>query len=346
MTITEAFKAGFNVINRRWQLVVVQLVLMVVNCLSMFVFVGLPLIIAILLFGLDVSMLAAPDSFMSMVHNPADLLTKYLGMVLIIITSILIYITVASALWLYVCGGTAGVIGRALIDPTSRFSLREFFTEARKMFFPLAWFSSYIALLLIAASVLFAVFGGGTIALVYAARAWGSTLTLFLGYFFSLVAILSMLAAILIFFAVINYGVAGLFFKGRGAIRTFNDTMRFLWNNQNAFWLYALCFFGYIAISFSFMLMVIPFKLIPVVGVVITLPVKILLSVVQSYLGLLVVSVIFAYYFDAEVKGTEPVTGIPAEPAGDGSTPVEDISPPAVPAQEEIPGEMDEKRES
>jgi hypothetical protein len=117
---------------------------------------------------------------------------------------------------------------------------------------------------------------------------------------------------------------------------------------QHAFWLYTLLFLGYIVVSFFAMLISYPFHLIPIIGTIISFPLQLISYMVQGYLGLVVLAVVFTYYYELEIK--KPETGT-AEPAtnlaatDEGSTSPEDTS--TVQAQEQadaLPAQ-DEKSE-
>ena len=341
MTYSEAIKNGFRLVNGKWQLVAVQAGMMLFNCISFFIIVGVPLGIAFIIFGLDLTGLAEVKDVIGLLRNPAELLSKYFGLVLIIVTSFLFYILMITTLGLYVFCGCMGVIGRTFLDPSSKFSMRTFFGEARKLFLPIAWFSLLIGLIFIIIAFILGLFGGGVAFIVSAAKSQDSTLALFLGISLSLILLLLGLGIILMTLAIAVYGLAVLFFKGEGAIKSFKGAFTFLWNNQNAFWLYIILLVGYILTSFVVMLIVYPFNLIPLIGAIISFPFQILSYVVQGYLGLVIIASIFTYYFEAEVKKNKTeTTPVPfSEPPGGGSSMIGDIFAPQAPAQETtLPG--------
>jgi hypothetical protein len=310
MTFSEAIKGGFSLINKRWQLVAVQIGMILINCFVLFIMVGIPLVIALILFGLDLTSLVEKRELLGMLQNPSYLFTKYLGLMLIIASSILLYILFATTLWLYVYSGTAGMIGRSLLEPSLKFSMSAFFSEAN---FPLMWFFLIVSLVFLGIILIIGLFGGGTAALVSIAKSQDSTLALFLGIFFSSVILLISLSMIFVALAVTMYGIAALFFKKEGAIKAFKDAVSFLWNSQHALWLYILLVVCYVLASIIMMFITYPFQIVPVVGTIFSLPLQILSSIVQTYLSLVLTAVIFVYYFDSEIKGPEPV---PMEPAG------------------------------
>lgn len=352
MTFTGAIRTGFHTINRRMQLVGVQAVLMIINCCSFFVVVGIPLGIAFVIFGLDLTGLTHAKDIFSMFSSPSDFIAKYLWLVLMVVTSILLYFLFVTTLGLYVFSGSAGIVGRSILDPSEPFSMKRFFSEARQFFFPLLWYTCLISVIFLAIAFMLGLFGGGIAAIVSAARSQDSTLALFLGIFFSLVLALAAIGLLLAILSVTVYGIAALFFKREGSWKAVKDACTFLWNHQTAFWLYALLFLGYVVVSFFAMLISYPFHLIPIIGTIISFPLQLISYMVQGYLGLVVLAVVFTYYYELEIKKPETVAVEPlpdpavgVTPADEGSTNSEDISAAQAPQQADaLPGQ-DEKLE-
>ena len=342
MTYTDAVKSGFSLINRNWQLVAVQVGMMIVNCIGFFVIVGIPLGIAFIVFGLDLTGLAEMRDLMGLLRHPTELISKYMGLVLIVVTSFLLYLLIVTTAGLFIFAGSVGTVGRAVLDPLRKFSMKLFFAEAKRIFFPLMWFSLCMGLIFIVIAFILGLLGGGVAAIVQSARSQDSTLALFLGIFFSLVLALCAIIVILAAIAVTVYGIAVLFFKTAGAIRSCREAVTFLWNRQSAFWLYVLLFFAYLIASFILMLFTYPFNLIPFIGTLISFPLQLVSYVVQSYLGLSIIATIFIYYYEAEIRRPEAVAEI-LEPADsvqatdESSSGPEDTSDAGVPQQEETP---------
>lgn len=346
MTFTEAIRAGFHTINRRMQLVGIQAVLMIINCISFFVVVGIPLGIAFVIFGLDLTGLTQAKDIFTMFSSPSDFIAKYLWLVLMVVTSILLYFLFVTTLGLYVFSGSAGIVGRSILEPSAPFSMKRFFSEARQFFFPLIWYTCLISLVFLAIAFMLGLFGVGIAAIVSAAKTQDSTLALFLGIFFSLVLALVAIGTLLAVLAVTVYGIAVLFFKREGSWKAFKDACVFLWHRQHAFWLYALLFLGYIIVSFFAMLISYPFHLIPIIGTIISFPLQLISYMVQGYLGLVILAVVFTYYYELEIRKPQAETAEPdSVPTAEGSTSPEDTSSVQAPEQADaLPGQ-DEKLE-
>ncbi len=342
MTYSEAIRSGFRLVNSRWQLVAVQAGMMLFNCIAFFVMVGIPLGIAFIIFGLDLTGLTEMKDFIGIFRNPAELLSKYFTLVMIVISSFLFYILMVTTLGLYVFGGSLGIIGRSIVDPTLKFSMKAFFHEARKFFFPIMWYSLLVGFVFIIIAFVLGLFGGGIAAVVSTAKSQDSTLALFLGIFFSLILIVIGVSLVLGTLAVTVYGVAVLFFRGEGAVRSFKGGFKFVWDHQHAFWLYVLLLMGYVIVSFIVMLVVYPFNLIPIIGTIISIPFQIVSYVVQGYLGLVIVAVVCNYFFEMEVRKTlvPPVETLQETTPPDSTGP-KDISSAQAPQQESTPPETE-----
>jgi hypothetical protein len=348
MTYSEAIKTGFNTINRLWQLIAVQAGLMVINCIGFFVIVGIPLGIAFVIFGLDLTGITQAKDFFSMFTSPSDFISKYLWLVLMVVISIVFYILIVTTLGLFVFSGSAGMIGQGIFVPSAFFSMKRFFSEGRQLFFPIMWFSGLMGLLFIVVAFMLGLLGGGIAAVVSAAKGHDSTLALFLGIFFWLLLSLAAVSLILAILAVTVYGIAILFFRREGSVKTLRASCLFLWNRQDAFWLYILLLLGYVTGSFVMMLISYPFYLVPILGPIISFPLQLISYIGQGYLGLIVLAVVFVYYHELEIRKdmlVQAVAGQEAAATAEGSRSPEDTSVVQEPAQEAPRPAPDEKPE-
>ena len=151
MTFVEAIRDGFRLVNRNWQLVLIQISMLFISAIGAFIIVGLPLAIAFIIFGIDLTGLTDVRDVLGMLRGPSDILSKYLGLVLIILTSILLYILVVALLGIYIFGGSIGIIGRSLRDSSLKFHMGVFFGEAKRLFLRLLGFTSVIGVISIIA---------------------------------------------------------------------------------------------------------------------------------------------------------------------------------------------------
>jgi hypothetical protein len=324
MRYIEAIKDGFGLINRNWQLVLIQVGMVFASILGFFIVVGIPLAIAFIIFGVDLTGIADLRDIFGMLRGPSDILSRYLSFILIIIASILLYVLAVTVLGMYLFGGSVGIIGMSIKEKTLKFSMRRFTGEAKRLFLRLLAFTSVIGLIFIFAAFCLGLLGGGIAAIVSYARSQDSTLALFFVTFFSLIVIILSLSFILGSLSVTLYGIAALYFKGSGAFRSIKDAVRFLIKYPDGFWLYAVLFVCYLLASFLLGLLNYPFTLIPFLGTILSFPYQFFSYVVQTYLGLVIIAVIQSYYyskeFPSEPAETAAESPVPGPDAGEENT--------------------------
>jgi hypothetical protein len=301
MTNMEAIKDGFRLVNKNWQLVLIQLSMVFVSSIGFFVVVGIPLAIAFIFFSVDLTQFANVKNIFNILKEPSDIISRYLGLFLIVLSSFLFYLILVSLLGIYVFGGSVGVIGRSIRERTSRFSVRVFFEEAKRLFGRLLGFTSVIGIIFIIAAFALGIVGGGIAALVSFAQTQDSTLALFIGTFFTVILVIAAAVIILGILAATLYGIASLFFKGTGAIQSVKEASRYLVGHPNAFWLYTILFAGYLIASFVLILLSYPFTLIPIIGTILSFPYQLISYAFETYLGLIIIAAMFSYYYSTEI---------------------------------------------
>ncbi|HBG92852.1 MAG: hypothetical protein A2X54_08595 [Nitrospirae bacterium GWF2_44_13] len=330
MTYSNVVKNGFKLIYKNWQLVPIQFGMMLVNGIGFFVFVGIPLAVAFVIFGLDFTEMTELKNLMGTMRDPSEIITKYIGLIVVLLVSFIVYLLVATAVGLYVFGGSAGIIGRAVKDGVKRFNKNMFFSEGKRLFWPLVGFTAIIGIIFLGVAFVIGVFAGGIGIIISIAKGYETTLAVVLGIFFSLLLFCIGFALIISSIALALYGTAVIVLKGTGPWQATKDTIKYLYRNPAALWLYCLAFGGYFLATFLLILLGTPFNLIPIVGTIIAIPYQIFSYALQSYLGLVIVAVIFIYYYSTEVKPSETLPPLLAdegtEPISGNSTPLSDTS--------------------
>jgi hypothetical protein len=301
MGYAEVIREGFRAIHRTWQLLLVQLGMVILSGIGFFVFVGIPLAIAFVIFSIDLTGITQLEDIFRLFKGSSDILSRYFGLVLIVVGGFLMYIILAAIFSIYVFAGSVGVIGKALEDKTLKFSMPLFFSEAKRLFMPMLGFTSIVGVIFIAAAFVLGIMGGGVMALVTFVKSQDSTLALFLSLFFSLLLIIIALIVLLAILSVTMYGVAALVMKGLGPMKSLREAAHYVVRHPNAFWFYALLFGGYLFVSFLLVLLGYPFSLIPVIGTILSFPYQIISSGFQTYIGLSIIAALFAYYYSTEI---------------------------------------------
>ncbi len=300
MTYVNAFKEGFHLINRNWQLVGIQVLVMVVNCISFFVVVALPVGIIAVAIGMDIEGLS---NFEDLTHNLGSYLADYMVLIMIGIFFVLIYLLVISVLSIYIYGASSGVIAYSINNPSEKFSLKRFFGEGKRLFWPMF---RYIAVVLLVINALLIIVMAIFILMVFISeflKGFESNMAVFISIFLMLLSISVMLFAVTFGLAVTFYGTAILVFHGKGAFTSLKEAIIYIYKKQSAYWFYCILLGGSVVAAVILMLMGLPFSEIPVVGTLLAIPYQFFTYVVQSYLGLLVMAVIFKYYASGFIAG-------------------------------------------
>jgi len=295
MSIMDPIKSGFSVINRQWQLVIVQFVLSLIGCMGFFLIIGIPLIAVVIALGLDVAEITKLKDYLFEVESPMDLLKSYLGIGLVLITAITLYAVFAFSLWIYGLGGSSGVIASAMRDKGYRFSTHGFMTEAKRHFYHLLGYTTLVGAILLLAFFVLGIIGGGLVAV---ASLLGDS---FLGKFLSVMTIIALtisaLGLMFISMAVILFGAGLRGFEGVEVFETLKITLLYFRDKPSVMGLFVLLFLGYMIIYGSFASLAILLGLIPIMGQIILLPYQLFLYALQGYLNLIILASLMSHYW-------------------------------------------------
>ncbi|MCE5194056.1 MAG: hypothetical protein LLF28_01150 [Nitrospiraceae bacterium] len=339
MTYTDAIKKGFNLITNNWQLVFVQIVMMIIIFIGLLVFIGIPLLIALLVFGIDLTELMRLKDFFLTMTSPSKIISKYIGLIIVLAASFVFYLLAITCIWLYALAGTAGILGRAIKDESAKFSLSVFFSEGKRLFFPLLWYSGIIGLVFTAITLFYGIVIGLMIAVINMMKQQGAALSIFLGIFLSLILLTTGIFVLVCTLAATTYGIAEMVFRNTRPLKALKETAKYLYNKPSALWLYFIGFGGYIAASFIIILIGAPFNLIPIIGTIISLPYQLASSIAQTYLWLVLIGAAFIYYFNS----TKEMSKIDIVPLAEFIPQVSDTSQFQAPGQELSPPQKEEK---
>lgn len=293
-----AIKEGINTVHRNWHLVIIQFVSLLLSCIAFFVVVGIPIAFAFIMLGLDLTEILRFNDFLSAFKGSADLLSKYLGMAIIVILSLFLYLAFIIILWIFTISGTIGTLKNSILTSDYRFSLKSFFIEGKRFFFPVFFFSVTVGIIFIILAFMLGLLGSAASTITEIAKTQEATLALFLGVFFSLIIISAGLFLIIVTLSTAVYGIAYLAFNiSRQPFETLKETIRYLYSTPSSISFYAILFLGYIATGFLIILIGSPFTLIPIIGPILSLPYQVVTYIIQGYVNLIMLSSVFHYYY-------------------------------------------------
>jgi hypothetical protein len=288
--ITECIKEGFHLANKNLQLVFISTVVSIINLISFFVILGLPVIAVLIYLGFDLA--HARDMLPSILQNPSELITNFLGAIFLIVTSFVLYLAFTSFLSIYALGGTLGVLKDSAVNIQYEFSLASFFREAKTNLSRLLGLISLVLLGVIILFVVFMITGGMAAAIINAVIKSKSTLEMFFSSFALLTIVVFSIAIVFAGLVFGVYSVVVLVTDGRGVMESLGRTFNFLKHTPQALLFYLILIVGFIAANAFFYgiqiaVSVMPF-FVPLVYIINT--------IFQSYLAIVVWSFLIVYY--------------------------------------------------
>lgn len=291
--IFELIKDGFRLTHKNLQLVLVQIAFIVVSCIGFFIFVGLPLAITFVYFGID---LVHAKDLLQILISPAEIVSKYFGLVIFILTAFILYLVITFALGVFTFGGTLGVLRNSVHDSQYKFSLSSFFQEGKKLFFPIAGFAIVASAGLVVVFFILGVFGGYGSSIISAYGEKETFIAVLTGTFFALLLIVCSLVIAIGALAFVFYSVIALVVERIGPLKAFKKGFALIKEEPKAFIFYAILILGYMSANFLLVLLVYPLSLIPVIGPIISFPFHLASYVLQSYLWIVIISSVLVFY--------------------------------------------------
>jgi hypothetical protein len=292
--IIECIKEGLNLAQRNWQLVLLKIVVAIINLFLLFVFIGVPLVIVIASLGIDFAY--TKDLLPGFINNPTEILSKYLGIVLLIFAAFTLYICVVSVITLYTFGGTIGVLRTSALNLQYKFSLSSFFQEARTLFFPLLWLLSLLYLFVTLAVIFLGILTGTVFLMIHIFGDSGSTIYVFTVFFFSLLLIFLAIAGGMGIFIYAVYSIMSLVVDRKGVMESLKTSWSYLKHRPRAFLFYIVLILGIFGINICILILGGIIQILPVIGVVIAIPYQLIYYVIQVYLGVFLWSSMLIYY--------------------------------------------------
>lgn len=317
MRLSEALRQGFQVINSNWQLVGTQLAAAALSIIAFLVIVVLPLAVSVAALGTEITdvrdLLEIPSALSLLVTGSVALLA--LAAALALLFSVFFV-----AVSVFAFAASSGVIALRVRDRGQRFTLRLFFSEGRRLFSTMLRYATaagivFVPLLIVTALLAFLLYS-------IAGRIQGLDATgeIFLGVF----AILVLLSLLLFLFtssiALFFYGAAAAVFTGSSGFASLREGARFLISDRMAYWLYCILFSCSVLLTFMLAISALPLRILPHIGSYLSVPYQVFTTLVQTYFGLYISSVLFTYFYGARtISGSPSIrptdNGRPGSPA-------------------------------
>ncbi|MBF0536697.1 MAG: hypothetical protein HQL03_00415 [Nitrospirae bacterium] len=298
--------------NKNWAVVAIQLVVVFVTMTGLVVLIAIPLVLAAVVFGSNLTEIV--NNF-SMEYLARLITARHLTIAIVIALVLTIYIIAMFLLLFFIYGASCGLLGRSVREPEHGFTLKGFYVEGKRMFFPLLGFNVVIGLIAVTESVVIALCYLFILSLRDMANAGSTPVGNFIDIFSALITLTVLFFLLTGTLSVNVYGTAILALRGGGVFSALRGSVLLIINRPSAYWFYIICIVGFVVCSLVMVILVAIISMIPLVGKLLAIPLQLLIQVAQSYMGLLAISSVFSYYHGLIAGGSSPQSGILTEVA-------------------------------
>lgn len=297
MNYIGVIKDGIAVVNHSWQLVIIHLFSAMLSFISFFLIVGIPISIAFVMFGLDLTEILRLKDLMEVIRSSVGLLKKYFAMAIVIITSLLFYFTLIVALWLFTIAGSAGTIGKIIKNEVDKYNSKIFFSEGKRLFLPIFGFSALVGVIIMVFAFLLGILGGGISSIIEIAKSQEAVLALFLGIFFSAIIFITGIFLIVTILSLSVYGIAHIVFNKITPLNALRQAFNYLYRNPSSVLFYAILLIASTLTIFIVFLLGSPIVLIPFLGPLLSPLFQMVSTLIQAYVNLVMIASAFIFYY-------------------------------------------------
>lgn len=290
----DCLKEGFLITNRNLPLVFIKIIASIINLGGVFLFIGIPIMVAVTYLGFDIARLR--EIIPALINNPFEFISNYILLLALIIFSMLFYLVLSSLFLLYVFGGVLGILRLSITEPGFRFSLRTFFTEASRSFGRLIRLLFLLSLIALPFG-LFLIASNGISVFFY--RSITPDLGFMDTFIRTFMAVLIFIFSLIIGFAGLTIGVYSFIIsvtEKRAALSSLSGAFHFVREKPGAMLFYLLLIVMILAMSTILYIFQMPLHLNPASGILTGVSIYILNLLFQSYMSVVLWSSLMAFY--------------------------------------------------
>jgi hypothetical protein len=325
MGYISTIKEGIEVTNRNWPLILVQFLFMFLGFLSMLVIVGIPLAIAFIIFGIDLTeMLRQPD-LMSIFQLAGEMLSKSLPIVIFVVLSFILYAATLIAMSIFVCSGTIGVLAKS-IQNGRHFSLKIFWAEARRLFFPVFIYANIAGLGFTLLTMIMGILSEIVNQLSIFIEATWPVFGAFTNIFFGFILGATGLFIFLVLMGLSLYGFGYLAFNRPRPFKGLKQTTIYMYGNPSSFLMVSAMMAVFVIVLFMISVVSIVSASIPLLA----LPFHFISQAALWYAIIVILSSIFLYYYRTGYQAS-----LPAIRPGQNISQTQDVQQSEVPPEKE-----------
>ena len=324
MNYISVIKEGVDVANKNWQLILVQFIFMFLSFISLLIIVGIPLAIAFVIFGLDLTEILRQKDLISVFQVSAGMLRKSLPIVLFVTLGFVLYVASVIAMWIFAFAGTIGSLAKTILNG-QKFSFRIFWSEARRLFFPLFIFTNVAGFGFAILAMIMGILSETARKIISMAETQEATLAVFLSIFFFLVLLSVGLLLFFITLSMTFYGCGYLTFSRPRPFKAIRQIAQYLYRTPSAHILLGILVVGYLAAGSVVVTITSLLAMAPSIGPVIAMPFQFISQAAHGYIGLVILAAVFLHYYRTGHLPSLPESKVgpdTSQPSVDEQTPV------------------------
>lgn len=310
--IISSITQGFQLSNRNLELVFLRLAASALNLFVLAIFLAVPAVAAVAYLGFDLAHAANLLAYLT--ENPVEIVSRYLGLLLLFALALSLFLLCSSMLFVYILGGTLGVLRISAMSSGTSFSFSVFVSEANRNFFRI--FRLFVLLLpLIAVIALIFAVSWKTAAMAAHSFMGGPGFAgAFFSTFLSLLSVITGLILIVLSLICAVYSVVMCVVRQCGGIDSIRQTVHFLSEKPRALLLYPVLLLGVVFLNITFYGIEASLAALPVFAIPFSIVFFIANVFFQSYISVVVWGALVACLSGADT--------VPAPAAAELKTPV------------------------
>jgi hypothetical protein len=300
-------KEGMAVANRNWQLIVVQFMFMFLSFIGMLIIVGIPLAIAFIIFGVDLTEMLRQPGLFGFFRVAGEMLSKSPLIVLFVTLSFVLNFAFFVTMFIFFLSGTFGLIAKS-VRTDQKFSLSIFWAEAKRLFFPVLLYSLITFLSLILYTMIMGILSEIVNQLVLFTETSWPEFGAFINIFFGLVLWVTGLLIFLLMMGITFYGFGYLVFNRPRPFRGIKQTVIYMYKNPSSLLLLFIMALLFMAVFFVISMVSIFSASIPFVGAILALPFNFISQAALWYVIIVIFASLFLYYYRTGYQPSSPAS--------------------------------------
>jgi hypothetical protein len=325
MSYLSIIKDGFQVTNRNWPLVLMQFIFMFVGILSWLVIVGIPLAIAFIIFGVDLTdMLRQPD-LIGIFEVARAMFSKAPFIVMFVFLSFVLYLAFLTAMFVFFCSGTIGLLAKS-IQNGQPFSLRMFWAEAKRLSLPVFVYSVFVGFCLTMPTMIMGILGEIVNQIVLFFDTTWPLFSAFISIFLGLVLVATGVFIFLVVIGMAMYGFGYLSFNRPRPFRAVKQTAIYMYRRPMSVIMLLIVLSIFLAILTLITMISVLSANVPLLA----LPFNFIFQIALWYALIFMVATLFLYYFRTGYQ-----SALPALRSGQDTSQPQDVLPAEVPPVKE-----------